>query len=245
MTDPEKFLSRWSRKKRGAVDEPTPAPPAEEAAADALPPVEATDKSLDKPPAALPSQPVFDPASLPSLDSIEAQTDIRDFLRPGVPPDLTRAALRRAWIADPAIRDFKGLQENDWDFNDPNSMFGFGELGPDFDLKRMLASVFGETPKDAATPPAVDDVDRKLSPPTDEMAATDDRPAPDRVELLPTVSDTAADVRKSFHTQSSDPNSDTAEVVQRNTDVALRGENSNSPTKADKRARPHGGALPR
>jgi hypothetical protein len=39
-------------------------------------------------------------------------------------------ALRRAWTVDPAIRDFKGLQENDWNFNDPNSTPSFGELGP-------------------------------------------------------------------------------------------------------------------
>lgn len=244
MTDPENFLSRWSRKKRDAVDEPTPAPPAEEAAADASPPVEAADKLVDNPLATSPSESAFDPASLPSLDSIGARTDIRGFLQPGVPPDLTRAALRRAWTADPAIRDFKGLQENDWDFNDPKSMFGFGELGPDFDLKRMLASVFGETPKEEATPPAADDVDRKLLPLTDEMAATDDRPAPDRVELLPTVRN-AADARKSADAQSFDATADTAEVVQRNANVALHDDDTNTSTKGGKRPRSHGGALPR
>jgi len=35
---------------------------------------------------------------------------------------------RRAWAADPAIRDFKGLAENAWDFTDPTAMPGFGEL---------------------------------------------------------------------------------------------------------------------
>jgi hypothetical protein len=34
-----------------------------------------------------------------------------------VPQDLARAALRRAWTVDPAIRDFVGLFENCWDFN--------------------------------------------------------------------------------------------------------------------------------
>ena len=38
-------------------------------------------------------------------NSITAATDIRAFLAPGVPAELTRAALRRAWTADPAIRD--------------------------------------------------------------------------------------------------------------------------------------------
>jgi 6-methylsalicylate decarboxylase len=44
---------------------------------------------------------------------------IRAFLRPGVPAELARAALRRAWVADPAIRDFIGLAESSRDFNAP------------------------------------------------------------------------------------------------------------------------------
>jgi hypothetical protein len=41
---------------------------------------------------------------------------------------LVRAALRAAWVADPAIRDFIGIADNQWDFNDPTSMPGFGAL---------------------------------------------------------------------------------------------------------------------
>jgi hypothetical protein len=72
--------------------------------------------------------PLFDPASLPPIESISAETDIRAFLAPGVPPELARAALRRAWAADPKIRDFVGLADYDWDFNAPGSMAGFGPL---------------------------------------------------------------------------------------------------------------------
>jgi hypothetical protein len=72
----------------------------------------------------------FDPATLPPIETIDAQTDITVFLQNGVPNELRLAALRRAWTVDPAIRNFKGLQENDWNFNDPNSIPGFGELGP-------------------------------------------------------------------------------------------------------------------
>jgi hypothetical protein len=71
----------------------------------------------------------FDPASLPSIDTIAADTDIVAFLQSGVPAELTRAALRRAWTSDPAIRDFVGIAENQWDFNDPNAIPGFGSLG--------------------------------------------------------------------------------------------------------------------
>jgi hypothetical protein len=89
----------------------------------------------------------FDPASLPPIESIGAQTDITVFLRRGVPDELRLAALRRAWTVDPAIRDFKGLQENDWNFNDPNGVPGFGELGPEVDVKRMVAKILGEAPR--------------------------------------------------------------------------------------------------
>jgi hypothetical protein len=68
----------------------------------------------------------FDAASLPSIDTIAADTDIVAFLQSGVPAELTRAALRRAWTSDPAIRNFIGIAENQWDFNDPNGIPGFG-----------------------------------------------------------------------------------------------------------------------
>ena len=69
-----------------------------------------------------------DLSSLPPIESIDAATDITAFLRKGIPQELRHAALRRAWSADPAIRDFVGLAENAWDFNDPNAMPGFGPL---------------------------------------------------------------------------------------------------------------------
>jgi len=89
----------------------------------------------------------FDPATLPPIESIDAQTDITVFLRKGVPDQLRVAALRRAWTVDPAIRDFRGLQENGWNFNDPNSIPSFGELGPEVDVKRKVAEILGEAPR--------------------------------------------------------------------------------------------------
>ena len=63
------------------------------------------------------TQSLPDAAGLPPIGSIGAASDIRSFLEPGVPQDLARAALRRAWTVDPAIRDFVGLSENSWDLN--------------------------------------------------------------------------------------------------------------------------------
>ena len=75
-----------------------------------------------------PADAKVDLSNLPPIESITGGTDITAFLRKGIPPELSRAALRRAWAADPAIRDFVGLAENAWDFNDPNAMPGFGPL---------------------------------------------------------------------------------------------------------------------
>jgi Protein of unknown function (DUF3306) len=91
--------------------------------------------------------PGFDAAALPRIESIDAQTDITVFLRNGVPNELRLAALRRSWTVDPAIRDFKEGQENDWNFNDPDSIPGFGDLGPGVDVKRMVAEILGEAPR--------------------------------------------------------------------------------------------------
>jgi hypothetical protein len=108
----EEFLARWSRRKREARAEP-----AKPAAVQPAPPSEVDDDASE-----------IDLSSLPSIDEIDAATDITAFLRKGIPQDLGRAALRRAWAADPAIRDFVGLAENAWDFNDPTAMPGFGPL---------------------------------------------------------------------------------------------------------------------
>jgi hypothetical protein len=159
MTELKHFLTRWSRKKLKAVEPSERVTKSTDTASEIAPPQgEGADKRFDeraldaagKQTTAGPSaaQPIFDAATLPSLESIGAQTDVRPFLRSGVPPELTRAALRRAWSADPAIRDFKGLAESDWDFNDPSGMHGFGELGPEFDVEKMVAALFGETSKD-------------------------------------------------------------------------------------------------
>jgi len=87
--------------------------------------------------------PAFDPASLPPIESIEAGTDVSVFLRPGVPADLARAALRQAWVADPTIRDFVGLAENAWDFNAPGGVPGFEPLRAVDDALRLAVQLSG------------------------------------------------------------------------------------------------------
>ena len=108
----------------------------------------------------------FDLASLPSIESIAAHTDIAAFLNAGVPAELTRAALRRAWATDPAIRDFIGIAENQWDFNDPNAIPGFGPLDPTDNAADWAAHVSEvlEQVQDmhAEAPPPIDPVRQGL-----------------------------------------------------------------------------------
>lgn len=91
------------------------------------------------------TMPAFDFADWPLLDLIDARTNISVFFRSGVPAGLRIAGFRRAWTADPAIRDFKGLGENDWDFENLSSIPGFGELGPEVDVPSMVARILGES----------------------------------------------------------------------------------------------------
>ena len=124
---PENFVSRWARLKRSSETRRRPesigdGPPADAAApagAEAISGDRQDDEIIDEP---------FDLASLPSIESITVNTDIRGFLQSRVPVELARAALRQAWASDPAIRDFIGVAENQWDFNDPDSIPGFGSL---------------------------------------------------------------------------------------------------------------------
>ena len=146
MSEPENFLSRWARLKRqGSQGESVADGEAPDGAA---PETTGKDSHTQAPAAeaiAAPAEePAFDISKLPPIDSITAATDIRAFLAPGVPPDLARAALRRAWVADPTIRDFVGIAENQWDFNDPNGIPGFGSLGPLDDVRRLVAQVIGD-----------------------------------------------------------------------------------------------------
>jgi hypothetical protein len=153
MSDPENFLARWSRRKLTVEAEPPAAPaasPQKTAAAEpqALDTEGPDPEGADRPTtvASAPAvqnretqPPAVDLSALPSIESITAQTDVRAFLQPGIPLQLTRAALRRVWSADPAIRDFVGLAENAWDFTAPDGVPGFGPLQPN-DLARLTVA---------------------------------------------------------------------------------------------------------
>jgi hypothetical protein len=168
MSERENFLARWSRRKRDAGEATPPA------VADTPAATQADEKEVDaaRAPietAALPSPepplaPAVDLAKLPAIDSITAATDIRPFLAAGIPEELKRAALRRAWVADPAIRDFVGLAENQWDFTVSGGAPGFGSLLPTDDVRRLVADIFGGKRDDAARDVTQPQADAQESP---------------------------------------------------------------------------------
>jgi hypothetical protein len=148
VEDPERFLARWSNLKKEAarkqqVNKPDPVEPAElpRALDDAAPMAKASAEGRAvKDGGGTPA----DPAPLPSIESITAESDIRAFLQSGVPRDLAIAALRRAWVTDPAIRDFIGIAENQWDFTDPAAIPGFGPLHAGDDARKLVLQAMGE-----------------------------------------------------------------------------------------------------
>jgi hypothetical protein len=221
MTD-EDFLRRWSRRKR------------EVAKAEAEPRDEAKPASA-KPTAqgAQTTEPEFDVASLPQLDSINALTDITAFLRAGVPEELTRAALRRVWTADPTIRNFVGLAENAWDFTDPAAMPGFGPLEATEEVRRMVAKV-------------VDHIGRAA----ESMAAEPEKSANDSKEVTEGRRDDEP-VRVAAGATPPDENSQEASesrvLLQSNkVDSAMQHDVAGSEEALSKSSRrSHGGALPR
>lgn len=207
MSD-EEFLKRWSRRKQEAR------------AAEPAPPVAAPE--LPQP--TVPAEPEIDLSKLPPIDSITAATDISEFLRKGIPAELSRAALRRAWAADPAIRDFVGLAENAWDFTDPNAMPGFGALqGTPEQISAMVDRVIG----------GVRDAAEKLA----DLPGNEPVPAkPDEKRRIE-----AADAAPESELVAARLPGTTMEAL-----VAVQPEASNKEHDEDTvRRRTHGGALPR
>lgn len=157
MSESEKSLQnlvqRWSRRKLGLEERQSETPSAK---TEQTEPAELTEPGAPNRPTETPGasdsstvEP-FDPAHLPPIEAIDATTDIRAFLAPGVPAELTRAALRRAWLSDPAIRDFVGIAENQWDFTNPDTVPGFGSLELSPEVRRLLTGLLAEmSAKDA------------------------------------------------------------------------------------------------
>lgn len=214
------FLSRWSRRKRGLEQEP-PAPAPEEPAQAPAPEAEAE----------------FDPASLPPLESLDTGGDLTAFLHPRVPALLRQAALRRAWAADPGIRDFMGPADYAWDYNAPDGVPGFSPDLGNVDLKKLLAQMIGEPPEPEPAGEAGEDVPAE-APPGETPADPAPQPLLAEAPPLPPSPLRLSPLRPEPEAPGPLPLAEDAPAV-------IEAGDASAPEAAAPARRRHGGALPR
>ncbi|MEO3429381.1 DUF3306 domain-containing protein [Pelagibius sp. CAU 1746] len=106
------FLSRWSQRKREAAEA--------ELAQDGTKPGDAPADLAAAGQEALPEEgrAPIEPADLPDIDSLDAESDFTVFLQDGVPDALRRRALRKLWRLDPVFGHLDGLNDYDLDYTD-------------------------------------------------------------------------------------------------------------------------------
>jgi hypothetical protein len=250
MNEPENFIARWSRRKREAAEdaEATKSSAAPAAAAESAHPIQDQREGSDAPRArdgaSEPPEFAPDPTKLPPIETITAATDIRAFLAPGVPPELTRAALRRAWAADPKIRDFIGLSENSWDFNAPGAMTGFGSLEMTDELRQQIARMVGRSLGNEATDsPAQTSLEVQGKPSPAETSTESVATAAEMsTQHVQSNAGTSQNERIGAH---SEPHSSGALPQRSEVDIASQNDRKNSDNDQLIEKRPHGRALPK
>ena len=202
MTDAgNSFLSRWSRLKReqaAPAPEVVPAPEPEPQPADPEPTL--TDAEL---------------AALPKIEDLVAGSDIRMFLRAGVPASLKNAALQKMWMLTPAIRDYRDpAVDYAWDWNTPGGVPGDGCAPAAERAVEMLKGLMKN---------------RHEHPETKEVAESTDAAETGTISRLEQSENAAPQ-----HVDRADPDIDDAKIYMENKPLA---ENA-----APRRR--HGGALP-
>jgi Protein of unknown function (DUF3306) len=186
------FLSRWSRRKSeiaAGAAQPAAPPPDNDSAAAAD---DAEEQAIASEAAAQAKHELDDlVARLPSVDSISHDTDVTGFLDARIPDALRNAALRAAWSADPAIRDFlNDAREYALDYTVSGAAPGYGALtGSDLDLKAVVSRIFGDGAEideqgvETEAQPAVF-VPQKIEQPN-EVSDTESQPAIDALQHDP------------------------------------------------------------
>jgi hypothetical protein len=149
------FLSRWSRRKREVAEEEATSALAPPLGSEALPTAPAEEAAQPEP-----APEMVEP---PSLDLVDKDFDIAHWLKQNVPESWKLAALRRAWLADPAIRDYQNpARDYALDWNTPGGAPGYGPLTESDDVEAMIRKIFGEAPPETAPSEAAE-------PPGDSM----------------------------------------------------------------------------
>lgn len=172
----DNVFARWSRRKLTVQDSERPAPDQSEPAGEGAAKEEAGQVAPQDAAAGPETQPPVVP--LPRLEDITAESDLTAFLQEGVPEPLRRAALRKSWSLDQAIRDYIGPSENAWDFNAPGSVPGFGPLEAGKAVAEFLSKIGGETPSPEAVAAAeVSPAAPEANPVSPDAPAEPDSPA--------------------------------------------------------------------
>src|SRR6266446_367967 len=185
-----------------------------------------------------------DLTKLPPIETITAESDIRAFLAPGVPPELTRAALRRAWAADPKIRDFVGLADYDWDFNAPAAMTGFGSLEMTDELRQQIARMVGGNLANEATGSSAQTSAEVQGKPAPAETSTESVATAAEMSTQQVHSDAGTSQNERIGAQNEPHNS---EALPQRSKVDIASRNSSENTNNDQliERRPHGRALPK
>ena len=169
------FIERWSRRKRERLK---PAAPRLATRPSSGSPDQAADGT-----APLPVTAADPDAPLPSVDDLTETSDLTAFLEKRVPEELRRLAMRKMWALDPQIRDFVEMAENQYDWNTPGGVPGFGDLNAGTDLETLLAQAIGSGPTEPRSlepDPTISTADLELDPGVGPTSTDDDAPQPVR-----------------------------------------------------------------
>jgi hypothetical protein len=105
------FLSRWSRRKRGAEPEPVVGPEVPVAAPEPDAPAPGEPERTDAE--------ILEELGLPDPDGLKMGDDFSAFMAKAVPERLRRRALRKLWGSNPVLACLDGLNDYDGDFTTP------------------------------------------------------------------------------------------------------------------------------
>ncbi len=184
MANDERFVQRWSRRKRAADRDAAPGSPAgpdEAAGADRPGPLaeresKATGPGPAEPGGARPERAL----NLPDIDALTAESDFTRFMHEGVPAELRNRALRKLWRLDPVFAKVDGLDDYAEDFTIAAAVLP--DMKTLYKRGRDLVRGEGETADagDAATRTADQDdaaapADAAKSTTTDAAAVADER----------------------------------------------------------------------
>lgn len=261
----EGFLSAWSRRKRAALEAEKSSKKAER---EPRPERDGTGDggdaggAADLPPEATAPEPPFELseeelAALPREEEITGATDLRPFLRRGVPAAVKKAALRKVWLNNALIRNHDDpAVDYAWDWNSGQGVPGAGGTIAKDRVSKMIDDLINKKRRSADGDVPGDPV-AEAGTAAGEPGAAGEAPAgsaegatdPIRAADFPTDPRRLSDGKSSGRTQ--DPVEAVAAVESvENVESVETVEDAAAPTAsaaADRsagRARSHGGAIP-